>query len=71
MKKLFLIAFSLIALSSFAQTRTYTANNIQQGQYVTLGSDSLQVSDSRQICKVKPDRVKLGCEVSNTTKIMI
>ena len=46
MKKLFFILFSLVALSSFAQTRTYTANNIQQGQYVTLGSDSLQVSDS-------------------------
>jgi hypothetical protein len=46
MKKLFSIALLFIAFSSFAQTRTYTASNIQQGQFVTLGSDSLQVSDS-------------------------
>jgi hypothetical protein len=46
MKKLLFIFSLLLSVASFAQTRTYTANNIQQGQFVTLGSDSLQVSDS-------------------------
>jgi len=52
MKKLLIIALLFISASSFAQTRTYTANNIQQGQYIDLGgtpttpTDSLQVTDS-------------------------
>lgn len=46
MKKLLFIFSLFLTVASFAQTRTYTANNIQQGQFVTLGSDSLQVSDS-------------------------
>ena len=49
MKKLLFIALSLIAISSFAQTRTFTAANITQGQFSTLptvGYDSLQVTDS-------------------------
>jgi hypothetical protein len=49
MKKVLFIFSLFLTVASFAQTRTYTAANIQQGQFSTLpavGYDSLAVTDS-------------------------